>query len=53
MKKAITQIVSLIIENETQQKYEWNELFLKLGVLSISVYCMIYIDVLVYGYLTR
>ena len=53
MKRAIANIVSIMIANENEKPYEWTELLIKLGFLSISIFCMIKIDVLVYGYLTR
>ena len=53
MKRTISNIVSIILENEQQKIYEWTELLIKLGFVMVSVFCMIKIDVLVYGYLTR
>ncbi len=53
MKAVLSNFVSLVTQNDREKNNEWKDILLKLGVIGVSVYFLVIIDMVVYGYLTR
>lgn len=52
MKAVLSNFVSLVIENEEKKNSDWKDILIKLGVLGVSIYLLVLVDMVVYGYLT-
>ena len=53
MKAVLSNFVSLVIENEEKKNSNWTDILIKLGVIGVSVYFLVIVDMVVYGYLTQ